>query len=246
MRLFVNVDHVATIREARKTMEPDPLEAARLAERAGADGITIHLREDRRHIQDGDVIAIRQHIETRLNLEMAAVDEMVDIAIDTRPYQVSLVPENRQEITTEGGLNVHEQEIHLMEIKNRLVTHGILVSLFIDPDPIQIDSAKRIGADSIEINTGLYSELLDPKEIEVELGKIRNAAIYAVGLNLKVFAGHGLNNENVIPIAAIPEIEELNIGHNIVAKAIYSGMERSVKEMIKSIEKGVSLRPKGA
>lgn len=244
MRLFVNVDHVATLREARKTIEPDPLEAARLAEQAGADGITIHLREDRRHIQDGDVAAIRQHIKTRLNLEMAAVDEMVEIALDTHPYQVSLVPEKREEITTEGGLNAHEQENRLMEIKNRLVTHGILVSLFIDPDPRQIDAAQRIGADSIEINTGLYSEFLEPKMIEEELIKIRNAANYAVGLGLKVFAGHGLNNENVIPIAAIPEIEELNIGHNIVARAIYLGMERSVKEMIKSIEKGVSLRPK--
>lgn len=241
-RLYVNVDHVATVRQARKTVEPDPLVAALLAERAGADGITIHLREDRRHIQDRDVARIRKEIKTKLNLEMAPTEEMVRIALKTSPDQVSLVPEKREEITTEGGLDVCSQEKRLKDLKDRFKLAGILFSLFIDPDIKQINAAHRVGADSVEINTGLYSELEDAGEIERELSEIRKAALHAAERGLRVFAGHGLTTENVSAIAVIPEIEELNIGHNIVARAIYQGMENSVKEMIRSIERGVRRR----
>ena len=235
-RLFVNVDHVATIREARKTVEPDPLVAALLAERAGAHGITIHLREDRRHIQDHDLERIQSAIKTRLNLEMAPVEEMVRIALEARPYQVSMVPEKRQEITTEGGLDVCSQADRLIQINARLKSKGILVSLFVDPDPAQIEAAARVGADSIEINTGAYSELKDAAQIEGVLDEIRQAASQASGLGLKVFAGHGLTNDNVQDISAVPEIEELNIGHHIVSRAVFCGMENAVKEMLQSIE----------
>ncbi len=234
-RLYVNVDHVATLREARKTVEPDPLIAAQMAEDAGADGITVHLREDRRHIQDHDVERIRAIIKTRMNLEMAPIEEMVQIALRTRPYQVSLVPEKRQEITTEGGLDVCSQVDDLIQFKERLASNGILFSLFVDPDPRQIEAAGRVGADSIEINTGAYSELNVEEDIEEALVKIRQSATQAAGLGLRVFAGHGLNNENVQAIAAIDEIEELNIGHHIVAQAVFCGMEAAVKEMIRSI-----------
>ena len=236
-RLFVNVDHVATIREARKTVEPDPLIAAQIAEDAGADGITVHLREDRRHIQDHDVERIRLAIKTRLNLEMAPVEEMVGIALQIRPYQVSLVPEKRQEITTEGGLDVCSKMETLIQIKERLTASGILFSLFVDPDPRQIEAAGRVGADSVEINTGGYSELKIEEDIEEALVKISQCANQAVGLGLRVFAGHGLTNDNVQAIAAIPDIEELNIGHHIVARAVFCGMEKAVKEMIHSIKK---------
>jgi len=238
MRLFVNVDHVATVREARKTLEPDPLKAALLAEQAGADGITVHLREDRRHIQDHDVVRIKDQIQTVLNLEMAAVDEMVEIASRLKPYQVSLVPEKRQELTTEGGLDVCSQKDRLLKIKERLVGHGILFSLFVDADAKQIEASHSIGADSIEINTGLYTELKDPGDVQTELAKIRVGARQAAALGLRVFAGHGLNIQNVEPIAAIPEIEELNIGHSLVAQSIYNGMENAVREMLKSIAQG--------
>lgn len=236
-RLYVNVDHVATLREARKTVEPDPLVAAQIAEDAGADGITVHLREDRRHIQDHDVKRIRAAIKTRMNLEMAPVEEMVQIAIKTRPYQVSLVPEKRQEITTEGGLDVCSQGKDLIQMKERLTAHGILFSLFVDPDPRQIEAASRVGADSIELNTGAYSELKVEADVEAALGKISQSASQAAGLGLRVFAGHGLTNENVQAVAAIPEIEELNIGHHIVARAVFCGMEAAVKEMVRSMNK---------
>ena len=243
VKLYINVDHVATIREARKTIEPDPLAAALLAERAGADGITIHLREDRRHIQDEDLSRIRKSIKTQLNLEIAATEEMVGIALKTCPKQVSIVPEKRQEITTEGGLDVISQEKNLRTIKEFMSSQGILFSLFIDPDLRQVEACQRTGADSIEFNTGFYSELTEPKIIRKELLKIQNAASLAASLGIRVFAGHGLNNVNVISIAAIPEVEELNIGHNIVAHSVYQGMEKTVKEMIRSIEQGVKLRP---
>jgi pyridoxine 5-phosphate synthase len=235
-RLFVNVDHVATIREARKTVEPDPLLAAQIAEKAGADGITVHLREDRRHIQDHDVERIRSAIKTPLNLEMAPVEEMIQIALHTRPYQVSLVPEKRQEITTEGGLDVCSQIESLIQMKERLTANGIRFSLFVDPDPRQVEAAGRVGADSIELNTGAYSELNVDEDIESSLEKIRRSSKQAVELGLRVFAGHGLTNENVQAIAAVPEIEELNIGHHIVSRAVFLGMEMAVKEMIHSIK----------
>lgn len=242
VRLFVNVDHVATVRQARRTTEPDPLAAALLAEAAGAAGITVHLREDRRHIQDHDVARIRKGIKTQLNLEMAAVEEMVRIAIDTRPEQVSLVPEKRQEITTEGGLDVRSQTDRLLRVRDRLKPQGIRFSLFVDADLEQIEAARRAGADSVEINTGPYTEFKEKEAAERELSKIRRAAGRASELGLRVFAGHGLTNENVVAIAAVPEIEELNIGHNIVARSISVGMERAVKDMIQAIEQGVRLR----
>jgi pyridoxine 5-phosphate synthase len=237
IRLYVNVDHIATIREARKTFEPDPLQAALLAQKAGAHGITVHLREDRRHIQDNDVERIRKGIQTPLNLEMAAVDEMVEIALRVQPDQVSLVPEKRQEITTEGGLDVCSQEDSLQKIGQLFKSSGILFSLFIDPDPLQIESARRAGADSIEINTGLYSEIQTCEGVEKELGRIREAAARASQAGLRVFAGHGLTNDNVQGIAGIPEIEELNIGHHLVSRSVVVGIEQAVKEMIQSIER---------
>jgi len=235
-RLFVNVDHVATIREARKTQEPDPLKAALMAEKMGADGITVHLREDRRHIQDKDVRIIHNNIGTKLNLEMAAVDEMVAISLELKPYQVSLVPEKRQEITTEGGLDVCSQVPELMDIRKRIKNEGILFSLFVDPEINQLEACKEVEADSIEINTGNYSELVASKDVKTELLRIQKASKYASDMGLRVFAGHGLNYDNVKAIVAIPEVEELNIGHFIVAQSVYVGMENAVKRMIQIIE----------
>ena len=237
IKLFVNVDHVATVREARKTYEPDPLRAALLAEKAGAYGITAHLREDRRHVQDDDIRRLKDQITTPLNLEMAAVDEMIRIAIDTKPFQVSIVPEKRQEITTEGGVNILEQEDHLIYVGHKMKEKDILFSLFIDPDADQVEAAKRVRADSIELNTGPYSEAssIDAKNQHlVQLGK---AAMQAHDLGLRVFAGHGLTTDNVPAIIHnVPWIEELNIGHHIVSRSIYIGMEQSVKDMINCIQ----------
>ena len=237
IKLFVNVDHVATVREARKTYEPDPLKAALLAEKAGAYGITAHLREDRRHVQDDDIRRLKDQITTPLNLEMAAVDEMIGIAIDTKPFQVSIVPEKRQEITTEGGVNILEQEDHLIYVGHKMKEKDILFSLFIDPDADQVEAAKRVRADSIELNTGPYSEAssIDAKNQHlVQLGK---AAMQAHDLGLRVFAGHGLTTDNVPAIIHnVPWIEELNIGHHIVSRSIYIGMEQSVKDMINCIQ----------
>jgi pyridoxine 5-phosphate synthase len=239
-RLFVNVDHVATIREARKTYEPDPLKAAILVEKVGVEGITVHLREDRRHIQDKDVRIIHNNIKTKLNLEMAAIKEMVDLALELKPYQVSLVPEKRQEVTTEGGLDVISQIPELLNIQKRIKSQGILFSLFVDPDINQIEASKEVNADSIEINTGVYSELIDQTKIEEELTRIREAAKQAERLGLRVFAGHGLNFNNVKAIAAIPEIEELNIGHFLVAQSVYIGIEEAVKMMKQVIKTAIS------
>jgi len=237
IKLFVNVDHVATVREARKTYEPDPLKAALLAEKAGAYGITAHLREDRRHVQDDDIRRLKDQITTPLNLEMAAVDEMIRIAIDTKPFQVSIVPEKRQEITTEGGVNILEQEDHLIYVGHKMKEKDILFSLFIDPDSDQVEVAKKVRADSIELNTGPYSEAssIDAKNQHlVQLGK---AAMQAHDLGLRVFAGHGLTTDNVPAIIHnVPWIEELNIGHDIVSRSIYIGMEQSVKDMINCIQ----------
>ena len=242
IRLYINVDHVATLRQARKTKEPDPLTAALLAELAGADGITIHLREDRRHIQNYDLIRIRDSIATHLNLEMAPTDEMFDLAFQTKPFQVSLVPEKREEITTEGGLDAVSWEGRLKYTRRQLKKAGILFSLFLDPEVTQMEAAIRLEADSVEINTGRYSELREREQIQRELIKIQKAAEYASARGLRIFAGHGLTNQNVVAIAAIPEIEELNIGHNIIARAIYNGMERAVSDMRLAIERGIQLR----
>ena len=237
IKLFVNVDHVATVREARKTYEPDPLEAAIIAEKAGAYGITAHLREDRRHMQDNDIRRLKDQITTPLNLEMAAVDEMIKIAIETKPFQVSIVPENRQEITTEGGLNVLEQEEHLIEVGHKLKERDILFSLFIDPDTDQVKSAKRVKADSIELNTGPYSERSSIDGNTQDLAQLKKAAVQAYDLGLRVFAGHGLTVDNVPAIIRnVPWIEELNIGHHIVSRSIYVGMDQSVRDMVSCIQ----------
>lgn len=233
--LSVNVDHVATLREARKTNEPDPVSAAVLVELAGADGITIHLREDRRHIQDRDLKLMKQTIKTRLNLEMAAVEEIIQIALGIRPDKVSLVPEKREEITTEGGLDVIKHQSQLKNVIQRFHAQKIPVSLFIDPEPEQVQCSKVIGATAIEINTGKYSEGKTDAEIEQEFKKIEVAVNAAVKLNLNINAGHGLTYKNVSRIASLKAIEEFNIGHNIIARAVMVGLERAVKEMIDAI-----------
>ena len=206
-----------------------------MVEKIGVDGITVHLREDRRHIQDEDVRSIRKNISTKLNLEMAATDEMLGIALELKPYQVSLVPEKRQEITTEGGLDVRAQIKELKVIRDKIKNAGILFSLFVDPDLRQVEACKNVYADSIEINTGYYSELKSPEKVENELLRIRKAASFASEIGLRVFAGHGLTLANVTAIASTPEIEELNIGHFLVAQSVYMGIENAVKEMIRAI-----------
>jgi pyridoxine 5-phosphate synthase len=230
LHLGVNVDHVATLRQARGTTYPDPLFAALVAEQAGADSITIHLREDRRHIQDHDVRMCREALQTRLNLEMAATEEMVRIACEVRPPDCCLVPERRTEITTEGGLDVVAHAEALQPVCERLARAGIRVSLFIDPEPAQLDAAVRVGAPVVELHTGAYAEALGEQRAR-ELKRVQDAARYGAGVGLTVHAGHGLNYHNVQPIAAIAEIVELNIGHAIIARALIDGMAHSVGEM---------------
>jgi pyridoxine 5-phosphate synthase len=230
-KLGVNIDHVATVRQARGGAEPDPVAAAAIAELAGADGITIHLREDRRHIQDRDLRLLRQTVQTRLNLEMAATDEMVGIALQVKPEMCTLVPEKRQELTTEGGLDVR---YHLEAIKTavqRLQDGGIVVSLFIDADPDQIKAASKAGADYIEIHTGSFAEAPDWKSEEQELIKIENGVKLAQKLSLGVNAGHGLNYSNIKKIVGIRGIEEYNIGHSIISRAVLVGLDRAVRDM---------------
>ncbi len=229
--LGVNIDHVATLRNARGTKYPDPVHAAEIAERAGADGITIHLREDRRHILDRDVRILAETIQTRMNLEMAVTDEMVNIALETKPEYVCLVPEKREELTTEGGLDVVG---HLDKIKaatEKLTAAGIKVSLFIDPEQSQIDASKAAGAPFVELHTGHYAEATDDKELAKELERIAQAARYADSQGITVNAGHGLTYHNVGPIAALPEIYELNIGHSIVGRAVFDGLHKAVADM---------------
>lgn len=232
IRLGINIDHIATIREARKGREPDPIAAAILAEMAGADGIVCHLREDRRHIKDRDLNILRQVVKTHLNLEMAATEEIVNKAISVLPDMVTLVPERRQELTTEGGLDVVSNASHLEEVISTLRANNIVVSLFIDPDIYQIKAAARLGADYIEIHTGIYANAEDLNKVVEELEKIRSMAIAAAKLGLGVSAGHGLNYQNVIEIAKIEQIEELNIGHSIIARAALVGMEKAVRDML--------------
>ena len=243
-RLNVNIDHIATIRQARRTNEPNPVAAAVICELAGADGITTHLRSDRRHIQDHDLSALKQVIITHLNLEMAATDEMVEIALRVKPDVVTLVPERPQEITTEGGLDVAANEQPIKAAITKLRAAGIFTSLFIDPDMRQIKTAQRLGANQIEICTAQYAELNEQpgdrtvrrvKEIEVELERIRAAAKTAAKAGLTVAVGHGLTYRNVGPIARIPEVEEFNIGHNIISRAVFVGLNQAVKEMIEAI-----------
>jgi pyridoxine 5-phosphate synthase len=230
-RLGVNIDHVATLRQARRLPEPDPVHAAILAELGGADGITIHLRSDRRHIQDRDVEMLRQVVKTRLNLEMAATQEMLKIALTAKPHQVTLVPERREEITTEGGLDVVLNSVQLKPAVKMLEEGGIHVSVFVDPDLEQVKEAHRIDAHAIEINTAAYADARDDQGREAALRKATDAARLGRKLGLAVHAGHGLTYENVRAVAALPEVSELNIGHNIVARAVLVGMERAVREM---------------
>lgn len=229
--LGVNIDHVATLRNARGTRYPDPVQAAFIAEQAGADGITVHLREDRRHITDRDVRLLRDTIQTRMNLEMAVTEEMLAIACEIRPQFCCLVPEKRQEVTTEGGLDVAGQQQKLNDAVRRLSDAGVLVSLFIDPDHQQIDAAVTAGAPYIELHTGAYAEAEEGPLRDTELARIREAAEYAASRGLKVNAGHGLTYHNVLPIAAIPQMYELNIGHAIIGQAVFSGLAGAVNEM---------------
>jgi pyridoxine 5-phosphate synthase len=231
IRLGVNIDHVATIRQARRGHEPDTVAAAVLATLGGADGITIHLREDRRHIQDRDVYRLRETVTTRLNLEMAAYDEIVAIAVDVKPDEVTLVPEKRQELTTEGGLDILANAASVQGAIAQLKAANIHVSLFIDPDAAQVDASAKFGADAIEFQTASYSEAKGATATAAELEKLRTATARAVGLGLHVHMGHGLNYWNVQPIVRIAGVEELNIGHSIVSRAVLVGMERAVREM---------------
>ena len=234
-KLCINIDHLATLREARKGDEPDPIKGALICEKAGADGITFHLREDRRHIQDRDVLRLRKNIRSKLNMEMAAIPEMVKIAKKVRVDQVTLVPEKRQEITTEGGLDIYTQKSRLKKIVKNLESAGIFVSLFIDPKLNQVRSSSQIDADAIEIHTGTYCNAKGRRKRD-ELKKIRKAAKLAKALGLKVFAGHGLNCWNVGEVAAIAEIEELNIGHSIISMAVFKGLEAAVKDMLRALK----------
>jgi len=228
--LGVNIDHVATVRQARRGASPDPLHAALLAEQWGADSITLHLREDRRHIQDHDVRAMRSALKTRMNLEMAATDEMIRIAGEVRPADVCLVPERREEVTTEGGLDVTADPGRIRDACARLASCGIRVSLFIDPDEAQVDAAVRAGAPAIELHTGAYAEARDSARA-AQLHRLAAAARHASAAGLVVNAGHGLDYHNVQPVAALPELVELNIGHAIVARAIFTGLGPAVAEM---------------
>jgi len=230
-RLGVNIDHVATVRQARGAAYPNVVAAARAAEAGGADGITVHLREDRRHIQDVDVATLRAELRVTLNLEMAATAEMVAIALRVRPDDVCLVPERRAELTTEGGLDVVSGRATITGVVGRLRAGGLRVSLFVDPDPAQLAVAAELGADAVELHTGRYCEARDAAETGAELATLRQAAAYGSGLGLVVNAGHGLHYENVSPIAALPAIDTLNIGHSIVARAFFVGLEAAVREM---------------
>jgi len=232
MRLYINVDHIATVRQARRAAEPDPVEAARLAERGGADGITVHLREDRRHIQDDDVLRLKSSLSTVLNLELAATDEIVAFAVALRPLQATLVPERREEVTTEGGLVLGRDaaaDRRVADAVRRLRDAGIRVSLFVDPDPAVIDKSAAAGAHAVELHTGTYAHAFPRANRERD--RLAAVARHARAAGLAVHAGHGLNYVNVQAVSRIPEVEELNIGHSIVSRALAVGMERAVAEM---------------
>jgi pyridoxine 5-phosphate synthase len=229
--LGVNIDHVATIRQARGTRYPEPIQAALVAEQAGADGITLHLREDRRHIQERDVELFRDALQTRMNLELAATPSMIAVACRVGPADCCLVPERREELTTEGGLDVVAHRGQLTEACGTLAEAGVRVSLFIDADPVQIEAAKGVGAPVVEIHTGHYADAASPDARAEELARIRRAVALGMGLGLQVNAGHGLDYHNVRAIAAIPGVRELNIGHAIIARAIFSGLDLAVRDM---------------
>jgi len=235
LRLGVNIDHVATVRQARRAREPDPVHAAVLAELGGADGITVHLRGDRRHIQDRDVQVLRQTVRSRLNIEMAATQEMTHLALTVKPEQVTLVPERREELTTEGGLDVVLNSVQVRPVVRTIQEGGIEVSLFVDPELEQVKEAHKLDARAIEMNTAAWSEAVDARAREAALRKLTDAARLARKLGLHVHAGHGLDYRNVGPVAALTEITELNIGHAIVARAVLVGMERAVREMAEAM-----------
>jgi pyridoxine 5-phosphate synthase len=230
LELGINIDHVATLRNARGTVYPDPLKAARLAEEAGADLITLHLREDRRHIKDADLMALRPLIQTRMNLECAVTPEMINIACQVKPHDVCLVPEKREEVTTEGGLDVVGYFEVVKAATTQLKNAGIRVSLFIDPEETQIQAAKDVGATVVELHTGRYADLAGDQQMQ-ELERIRKAAQFGKSIGLRVNAGHGLHEGNVIPVAAIAELSELNIGHAIVAEALFKGWQKAIIDM---------------
>ncbi|MBU3556954.1 pyridoxine 5'-phosphate synthase [Polynucleobacter sp. Ross1-W9] len=230
LELGINIDHVATLRNARGTAYPDPLRAAALAEEAGADLITLHLREDRRHIKDADLLALRPLIKTRMNLECAVTPEMIDIACKVKPHDVCLVPEKREEVTTEGGLDVLGHFEAVKAATKKLIDAGIRVSLFIDPEEKQIQAAKDVGATVVELHTGRYADVSGAEQAK-ELERIRKSAIFGKSIGLRVNAGHGLHEGNVKPIAAIKELSELNIGHAIVAEALFKGWQKAINDM---------------
>jgi pyridoxine 5-phosphate synthase len=230
-RLGVNIDHVATIRQARRTIEPDPVWAAALAELAGADLITLHLREDRRHIQDRDLRVLKETVQVKLNLEMAAEPTITEIAIDVHPQQATLVPERREEVTTEGGLDVVKGAGRVKRCVDRLLKAGIEVSLFIDADLRQIEQSKKLGAQAVELHTGRYADATTEQDRAREYDQLVKAGRFAIEQGLVLHMGHGLTYRNVVPVARIPEVSELNIGHSIVARAVLVGFERAVREM---------------
>ncbi|PKN00855.1 MAG: pyridoxine 5'-phosphate synthase [Elusimicrobia bacterium HGW-Elusimicrobia-1] len=232
-KLGVNIDHIATLRQARRESFPDVVEAALACERAGAEGITCHLREDRRHIQDADVYALRRAIKTKLNLEMSASDEIVAVALDVRPHDVCLVPEKRHELTTEGGLDVVGNIKHLSAVVSRLKGAGITVSMFINPDAKQIEASREIGADCVELHTGSYANARSPEDIWKRFDEIKSASVIALKSGLILNSGHGLDYSNVRAVALIPGMNELNIGFSIIARAVFAGLENAVREMKK-------------
>lgn len=229
--LGVNIDHVATVRQARRTYEPDPVIAAGIAEMAGADQITVHLREDRRHIQDRDVRLLRETIATKMNLECACIDEMLRLAIETKPEQVCLVPEKREEVTTEGGMDVAGNLDRVKSAVQQLAEQDIIVTLFIDPDEKQIEASLESGAHGVELHTGTYANAKGDLEVEQELLVLENGARLVLERELLLDAGHGLNYHNVVPVARIPGMRELNIGHSIISRALFAGLENAVREM---------------
>lgn len=235
-KLGVNVDHVATLRQARGGIEPDPILAARICEAAGCDSIICHLREDRRHINERDVYLLRKTVKTRLNLEMSVAKDIVKVALDVRPDEATLVPERRKELTTEGGLDCIKGKKQLADVIYKLRRGGIIVSLFIDPNKRQIKAASDLGTDFIELHTGEYANAKDERKKKAELRKLIDSTKYAIGLGLRVNAGHGLNYNNVVDVAHIKNIEELNIGHSIISRAVFVGLDKAVKEILALIK----------
>ena len=236
-KLSVNVDHIATLRQARLASEPDPVVAASRAELAGADGITVHLREDRRHIQDRDVYVLRRTVKTELNLEMAATKEMLDVALEVKPDMVTIVPEKRQELTTEGGLDVKTHGEGLKKFVAHLKDAGISVNLFIDPSPDTVKACHRIGSDGLELHTGAYAETKGTAR-ESELKRISDSAVLSKRLGMRTHAGHGLDYNNILPVAAIREIDEFAIGYSIIVRSVYTGIDEAVREMKRLIKEG--------